>query len=231
MKQFLLFILTLAVFLSAQAAPSTNQACIKALSEGQNRFRTQINIKALRKLVAGMRTYHGRLNEKSLALLVDYTLNSKLKRSFLIDFKSCDVIAHEHVIHGGTIYSPILQRMGDLNGDGILDKCINNKGTTKYMTRPGFAVTQGCHSTNYEWPEISGRCKAIKLIGLQKDNVKEFAPAGVVLHEHPSIDPFNNVKLEGQGCPAYAPGKLRDMVQKGLGGGVLVYVYAPQCES
>lgn len=232
MKWFIFaFIMTSVQLGSALAGTDSNQACISALSEGRNRFHVKMNIKPLRKLIAGMRAYQGRLHEKSLALLVDYSINSKYKRSFLIDFKSCDLLAYDHVIHGGTVYSPIMKRDGDINGDGMLDKCINREGTTKYMTRPGFAMTSGCHRTQHAWPMISRDCKAIKLIGLQKDNVQEFAPSGVVLHEHPSIDPFNTVKLEGQGCPAYPPGKLKEMTDKGIANGMLVYVYAPQCGS
>jgi hypothetical protein len=230
MKLLLVFwSILLAVSVSEGAGNSLSETCIKSLSQGRNRLRVKVNATALRNLRDGLVKYSDYLKDDSEALLIDYSLNSKVKRAFLVDFKSCDILANEYVIHGGVVYHPVVLRDGDANDDGMLDKCINRHGNTKNMTRPGFAVTAGCHQTKENgWTKLNSSCQGVTLMGLDKSN-QDILRSGVVLHEHLSIPDDTSIKPVGQGCPAFPPGRLKSMLGVVLMKGFLVYTYAPQC--
>ena len=204
-------------------------ACVDRLARGENRQKVALAKDGLKRLVAGYRKWPGLGKNKRYGVFVDYTKNSREKRAFLIDFKSCDVLFSEYVIHGGTTYSP-LAFYGDPNRDGLLDYCRQPNGSRQYMTRPGVYVTRGCHQTQLKgWPQIYKDCEGIKLEGLEPSNGDAYR-AGVVLHEHEAIPNDASMKFEGQGCPSMPAGALKPMVPYGLMRGALVLLYAPQCD-
>lgn len=204
--------------------------CVEGLSIGRNAFKTRINEEAIRELRDGLRQYRSKLNTTDMALLVDYSKNSKSKRAYLIDFKKCEVISHEYVIHGGAIYHPREIRWGEPERDGQLKRCVKSDGTRKYMTRPGFYHTMGCHHTQLNgWTTVYGDCNGIKLNGLEKSNAEAYT-SGIVLHEHVQIPNDSSVKPLSQGCPAFPPGRLKAMATRGIATGMLVFLYVPQCK-
>lgn len=231
----LLFFIFLALphFSSADSLNSSaSESCLIGLSQGRNRLKVNLPIKALRLLNDGLKTHAARLQEKSLGLLVDYSKNSVNERSFLIDFAACDIVSGDYVIHGGAYRQGDGYAFdGDPDRDGMLDTCKNKKGNRTNMTRPGLALTAGCHRTQQTgWPLVKGDCHGVKLIGLEKTNTDIYA-SGVVLHEHIAIPNDDSIKPMGQGCPAYSKGKLKDLLKHGLFEGALVLVYAPQCST
>ncbi len=203
-------------------------SCLSRLAQGRNSFHVKIKPQALRKMFAGHRRFNAELTEKNLVLLVDYSIPSQKKRGYLIDLKACDVLAHEFVAHGGTIYTPRLVRYSDPDQDGLLNRCVHRDGTRTNMTRPGFYVTMGCHMTQKNFPLVSGRCGGVKIWGLEKRNDDAYN-AGVVLHEHEAMFEGPAIKPEGQGCPIFAPGRLKQLLQHNIFEGALVYLYVPQC--
>lgn len=239
--------------LAESSLQQTLRECRAKLARGDNRFDTKVNGRALYFL---FRFYQKNQNaklrhnpvtgragamipNKNIALLIDYSLPSSKRRSYLIDMRDCELLQHDFVIHGGKHRAKVYRadlgrsitrwfRPGDPDNDGVLDYCQQKNGTRRYMTRPGFMLAQGCHMSAKKWPRVWGRCKGIKLIGLESRN-RDVYRSAVVLHEHRLV--YNRPRKQdiGQGCPAYAPGKLSDMVDKGLHKGTLVYIYAPQC--
>jgi hypothetical protein len=222
------------VHAAGKALPPDSSAvdCSKSLSQGRNRFGIKVPLDALRKLEKGLKTHASRLKEKSQGLLVDYSLNSKKKRSYLVDFKSCDLLTTDYVAHGGAIVrNGVTEIDGDPNRDGQLDSCKNRRGNRTNMTRPGLALTAGCHQTQQSgWTTIRGNCHGVKLIGLERSN-SDIYQSAVVLHEITALKENSGIKPMGQGCPAFAPGRLKDLLQYGLFEGALVLVHAPQCSS
>lgn len=209
-----------------QQAPAT---CVDALAAGRNRLKVKVNKAALQELLNGLNKVKSAAQVKNRAILVDYSRNSKQKRAYLIDFKACDVLAHEYVIHGGAIYSPRYVNWGEPARDGMLKNCVKDNGSRKYMTRPGFYLTAGCHHTEQNnWTTVYQDCNGIKLRGLEKGN-REAIEAGIVLHEHRYIHNDNSIKPLSQGCPAFPPGRLQAMARYGIPTETLVYLYVPQC--
>lgn len=207
------------------------ERCIENLAEGKNSFKAKVNKKALKFLVRGMKKFRDKVETPHRALLVDYTLNSREKRSYLIDFKACDVLAWEFVAHGGAIYTPRMIVWSEPKRDGYLARCVKGDGTRQYMTRPGFYVTAGCHVTQKpNWPVVYNGCHGIKLIGLEARNREAF-DAGIVLHEHKYVPNSREIKPIGQGCPIYPPGRLKAMTRFEIQEGLLVYLYVPQCST
>lgn len=216
---------------AAQQAPKggLRAACIDRLAHGENRLHVKLSAKALRRLSQGLAKYRADVTPDDVALLVDYSRNSKTKRAFLIDYKACDIVAESYVIHGGVTYHPTIDREGDPNDDGMLDRCLRKDGSRHAMTRPGLYLTKGCHQTSEQnWTELSNGCAGITLEGLEGTN-RDAEASGVVLHEHHAIPDDGSIKPVGQGCPAFPPGRLNEMMKHGLKSGKLVYVYAPQC--
>lgn len=210
---------------------SEREKCLNALAEGENRFKVKINKVALNNMSQGFDEYDGRLDLSEAVLLVDYSINSRRKRAYLIDLKSCDVLAHEYVAHGGAIYTPRTIVWSEPKRDGNLETCVRTGGVRQYMTRPGFYVTAGCHVTQQKnWTRVYGGCHGIKLQGLEKSN-KEAIRAGIVLHEHTLVPNTNEVKPIGQGCPIFPPGRLKAMTRFGIQRDTLVYLYVPQCRT
>lgn len=229
-RSILLFVFSvLAIVGTARFAQASDEprTCAEKLAEGQNRLKIKINKTALNKMFRGLRIHKASVKQKDV-LLVDYSLNSKEKRGYVIDVKACEVLAHEYVAHGGTVYNPSLIRYGDPEHDGMLNRCLHHDGTRTNMTRPGFFVTRGCHETKKDFPIVTGRCGGVKIWGLEARNNDAFN-AGVVLHEHEGMFEGDDVKPEGQGCPIFAPGRLKRLLQYDLFEGALVYLYVPQC--
>lgn len=208
-----------------------NAQCLEKLASGQNRLKVKLPARALRKLARAVAK--PALRNEGIALLVDYSKNSKEKRAYVIDFKSCDVLSADYVMHGGAYHDPEPHHDGDPNFDGMLDRCKNRQGTRTNMTRPGLYVTSGCHiSPSYKrfWTRIKGDCQGVKLRGLEKTNDDAFN-AGVVLHEHTMMTTDQSIKPMGQGCPTFAPGRLQKLLRYGLMERTFVLVHAPQCGS
>lgn len=230
MRLVLVFLLSV---VATPALPSEKDAvadCLRRLSRGENRFGARLDARALAQGARGLARHAAKLRTRDAFLLVDYSMNSRAKRAFLVDLKACDVLAREHVIHGGAVYRPVLEMDGDPDHDGMLDRCLNRRGTTKNMTRPGFMVTSGCHVTGLSgWPRFANGCHGVKLKGLEERN-RDVLASGVVLHEHQAIPDDGRIKPVGQGCPAFPPGRLEPLLRFGLQDGFLVYVHAPQCE-
>jgi hypothetical protein len=203
--------------------------CIQKLGRGENRFGVRVSVKALTRLQNGLKQFASAVTEPDRGLLVDYSMNSKAKRAFLIDFKTCDVLANEYVIHGGTVYHPVEQRFGNPVDDGMLKYCLRPNGSHQDMTRPGFFLTHGCHHSSEEgFTTVVDNCQGVVLQGLQSNN-REAESVGVVLHEHESIPNDNSIKPVGQGCPAFPPGRLQSLLKYNIFSGALVFLYAPQC--
>lgn len=210
---------------------SREERCINELSEGKNSFKAKVNKSALKFLLRGMKKYRDEVENKRLALLIDYSQNSRVKRSYLIDLKACDILAWEYVAHGGAIYTPRTIIWSEPKRNGYLERCVKDDGTRQYMTRPGFYVTAGCHITQKRnWPVVYDGCHGIKLMGLEERNREAFQ-AGIVLHEHTYVPNTNVIKPIGQGCPIYPPGRLKSMTRFGIQEGMLVYLYVPQCST
>lgn len=212
---------------TGQAGADGPRSCVDKLADGENRLKVKINKTALEKMFRGLRKFRSVVSQKNI-LLVDYSKNSKVRRGYVIDVNACDVLAHEYVAHGGTVYNPVLVRHGDPEHDGLLDKCVHRDGSRKNMTRPGFYVTRGCHMTQKNFPLVTGVCGGVKIWGLEKRNDDAWA-GGVVLHEHEGMFEGDKVKPEGQGCPIFAPGRLKDLMKFEIFQGALVYLYVPQC--
>ena len=212
----------------AQAGADEPRSCAEKLADGENRLDVKINRAALENMFRGLRKFRPVVSQKNV-LLVDYSKNSKVRRGYIIDVKNCDVLAHEYVAHGGTVYNPVMVRHGDPEHDGLLKKCVHADGTRTNMTRPGFYVTRGCHMTQKDFPLVSGVCGGVKIWGLEKRNDDAWT-AGVVLHEHEGMFEGDEVKPEGQGCPIFAPGRLKDLLKYEIFQGALVYLYVPQCQ-
>jgi hypothetical protein len=99
------------------------------------------------------------------------------------------------------------------------------------MTRPGLFITAGCHQTRLpNWPYINSSCHGVKLRG-QEDRNNDAFERGVVLHEHLGMEEGTAVKSVGQGCPIFAPGRLKSLLPYGIMSGMAVYLHAPQCDS
>lgn len=213
----------------ASAGPGVDPSCVDRLAKGRNRFGEPLPRAALEKISHDFQRLEKHLDQRRFALLIDYTRNSRDKRAFMIDFQTCEVLASEYVIHGGSVYHPAEHHFGEPAHDGMLRNCRNPDGSNHYMTRPGSYVTWGCHqSANAHFPALNQQCKGVKLWGVDRTNGDAFA-AGVVLHEHVNIPNDASVKLPGQGCPAFPPGRLRSLLRYGLFRHALVTVWAPQC--
>ena len=221
------------------AAAPASSACLAKLAQGVNRFKVKLPLAGLKKLNESMArklagkipNKLGRLKTTDMALFVDYTKNSRVKRGFMIDFKACDLATADYTAHGGATYRPYRRFDGDPNDDGMLDYCLRRDGTRQNMTRPGFFVTGGCHVTRLpNWPYITSHCHGVKLHG-QEDRNSDAFTKGVVLHEHEGMNDDDQVKAVGQGCPIFAPGRLRALMRYDLLSGMAVYLHAPQCDS
>lgn len=230
MKSLLSLAIGLLIASPALAANYTvSSDCLRRLVAGENRMKAKLPAKALKKLATAMADKKNSLQDDAVALLVDYSKSSKEKRAYIVDFKSCDVLSEDYVVHGGAwMEGKKVFRDGDPDSDGMLDTCKNRKGKTKNMTRPGMYVTRGCHESKKNWSTIYSDCQGIKLWGLDKTNADAFN-SGVVLHELKEIKKDESVKVMGQGCPAFAPGRLKALTKYGLANQTLVYVHAPQC--
>lgn len=231
MKKSLLSLgFTLLMPFSGLAANFTvSSDCIARLARGENRMKVELPAVALKRLAKALNDKSLTLQEDPVALLVDYSKNSKVKRAYIVDFKACDVLTEDYAIHGGAYRLDGKTLIdGDTNGDGLLDSCKNRKGGSKNMTRPGLYVTKGCHDSAKNWTTVHGECNGIKLWGLEKRNADAFA-AGVVLHELKEIKADASIKAMGQGCPAFPVGRLKKLVRYGLMNDTLVFVHAPQC--
>jgi len=224
-------IIAVAPFAFAQTrAADRLDICVERLAAGQNSQRIKINRQALREALSGLRRFQTSLTTPSSVLLIDYSRRSTVKRADLIDFRRCDIVAHEYAIHGGAVYRPYEQNWGEPKRNGMLQYCVRPDRSRQYMTRPGFYVTAGCHMTaKQNWTQVYGQCQGVKLAGLER-RTAEAMSAGIVLHEHLRIPNDGSIKPVGQGCPAFPPGRLEKMFAYGLQlQGTLVYVYAPQC--
>lgn len=203
--------------------------CVEKLASGQNNFHVKINRKAMLKSLMGLQVYQKNLDGTQRVFLADYSISSKYKRGYLIDFNRCEVLANEYIAHGGTIYTPRLIEFADDNKDGILDRCTRKDGSRQYMTRPGFMVTAGCHVSQKNFPFISSQCKGIKLRGLEVGLNEDIHSKGVALHEHDLMPNDSSIKPEGQGCPIFPTGKLKELLKQDVWDGLLVNLYTPQC--
>lgn len=215
---------------AANAGTGEPNACIEKLAGGRNSQNTKLSKVGLTRFFESLATY--KFKQKEVGVFVDYQLPSPTRRAFLLDLKNCELISSWHVIHGGREPRPSKVQDGDPDNDGILDHCINRKGTRKYMTRPGAFRTDGCRATNlHGWPSITDDpdCKGVGLIGLEDQN-SDSDQVGIKLHEHEVLKEKDYLLPVGQGCPAFAPGALESMVKQGILKGALVYLFAPQCD-
>jgi hypothetical protein len=228
-KNAVLFFILCTTGLSA-FADGSDKTCIDEIMKSHS----EISRKALEKLFGYNKKFSSQI-KNDYAILVDYSKNSKEKRSYLVNMERCEATARAYVIHGGR-YEKLKFKDGDPNNDGMLDTCTNKdpKFRHKYMTRPGPYVTAGCHVTGETgwtvlWKEGSKVCQGIGLDGLLKGVNDDALAAGVSLHEHVLIKADEKVKPVGQGCPAYHPGDLKSMLSKRIEHSTLVYIYAPMC--
>ena len=220
--------MTLAFSLPSLAAAADFSACIKALSEDAE---LKMNKKALEKFFSHFKTYGSSISNKRYGVLIDYKRPSTQKRSYLIDIKNCDVVSWEYVIHGGQSKET---KAGDPDSDGDLDKCTHSNGSRTNMTRPGPFVTDGCHETAKKgwktlWKEGKRNCQGIRLNGFLAGVNDPNVAAGVVMHEHIAVKNDGKIKPVGQGCPTYAPDRLKAKLRYKLQQGTLIYIFAPQC--
>src|SRR4051812_48440326 len=88
------------VFLGSPAAFADDSACIARLAQGGNSLHVRVSRAALGELSRGLALYGKNLRDARRGLLIDYSMNSRQKRAFFVDLKSCDVLAAEYVIHG-----------------------------------------------------------------------------------------------------------------------------------
>lgn len=230
---FTLFMLNAVAQAQAPKSSYSGEACLKRLSEGRNRFKAKLPLKGLRVLKRNLDRLAPKLEVKHRALFIDYSKSSIFKRSYIVDFRTCDLLTEDYVAHGGAVYTPKYINWADPDRDGVLNTCMRQGGNRTNMTRPGLFVTRGCHVTRQKgWPKINKSCHGVKLYWLQdggSDSKNHTMVRGVVLHEHVQMKNNTRVKPMGQGCPIYAPGELKKMLKYGVYSGFLVYLYVPQC--
>jgi hypothetical protein len=161
----------------------------------------------------------------------DYSQSSTNKRFYLLDLSNGEV-SREKVSHGSGRNSKG-QPEGDLDHDGMIDRCTNSNGDRKNMTRPGFYATGSLeysdHLAGSGSPNFFPGKKANKLVlyGLSTSN-SDAEAAGVVMHEAQYNEGGDKVMGRSYGCPAFVPGRGGPIVQKILGGS-LFYSYVPTC--
>lgn len=227
--RFVTFLMALSASVTALAFDA--KKCAADLTEGRNNFRVKLNSVAVNNLFGYYLKNKSRIGNKDYTVLIDYSLSSKEKRAFLIDMGRCEIIANEVTIHGGH-YSKESFTEGDPDHDGMLDRCVRKNGSRKYMTRPGYYLTNGCHRTQLKgWTVLFGQdCQGIDLVGQNKGINSKDVAVGVVMHEHIAVRDDQSIKPVGQGCPTFAPGQLKAMVRYGVHQQTLVYLYVPQCK-
>ena len=161
----------------------------------------------------------------------DYSQSSTNKRFYLLDLSTGEV-GREKVSHGSGRNSRG-QPEGDLDHDGMIDRCTNSNGDRKNMTRPGFYATGSLdyseHLASSGSPNFFPGKKANKLVlyGLSTSN-SDVEAAGVVMHEAQYNEGGDKVMGRSYGCPAFVPGRGGPIVKKILGGS-LFYSYVPTC--
>lgn len=180
----------------------------------------------LKDTVAASSTYRSKSLREDYVAFIDYSVSSAEKRFFLINLSSC-TYQTEFVSHGSGV-------KGSGGTRAMLQRCATGPvgaSTRKNRTRDGFYKIAGGHSTKKNWPVI-GRIggknyKALKLVSLDGKH-RDVESAGVVMHEAPAYV-FNVAQVQGRssGCPAFAKGRLKNMVQR-VNGSIL-YIHAPQC--
>lgn len=226
--------------------PKTDAAaCIAGLRGDMSKESLQTMARKMPKFFAGA-------GNKKGVILIDYSLHNVKDRMFLIDLEKCEVVYQTRVTHGGrwSIFYDINGKKlpnstgyhrydtfspGDPKPTDHLLTCRNPlKGNSlQHMTRPGFVMTNGCHTTGLTgwttlWKSGGRNCNGIRLRPLED---KQGNMAGVVIHEHERL----KHDTVSQGCPATMPGFVAKMMSAGREAGfdirseTLVYLYAPQC--
>ncbi len=173
----------------------------------------------------------GKYNSKGLrddyVAFIDYSVSSAEKRFFLVNLSSCSY-STEFVSHGSGV-------KGSGGTKAMLQRCATGplgSSTRKNRTRDGFYKIAGGHTTSKFWPligKISGKSyKALKLVSLDGKH-RDVESSGVVMHEAPAYM-LNVPQVQGRssGCPAFARGRLKNMVSRVNGS--LLYIHAPQCQ-
>jgi hypothetical protein len=172
-----------------------------------------------------------RFSNQRFISIGDYSQSSTNKRFYLLDLSTGEV-SREKVSHGSGRNSSG-QPEGDMDHDGMIDRCTNSNGDRKNMTRPGFYATGSLefseHLAGSGSPNFFPGKKANKLIlyGLSTSN-SDAEGAGVVMHEANYNEGGDKVMGRSYGCPAFVPGRGGPVVKKILGGS-LFYSYVPTC--
>jgi hypothetical protein len=162
--------------------------------------------------------------------IADYSQNSSQRRFYVLDLKNLTV-EREKVSHGSGLRR--LGYPGDPNHDGMINRCSTRAGDD--MTRAGF-FRVGDYSTSfnhlYRWPLISRHPPKndMLLTGLSPGVNTNAAASGLLLHEATYNGNGDQQMGRSHGCFAFAPKRGR-MVMDKLGGGSLLYSYAPVCAS
>lgn len=179
----------------------------------------------------------GILYNKKFISLIDYSMNSKEKRFFIMDLESGE-LQREYVAHGSG-RNKFGFPVADINHNGRLDRCTHSKLSTKLgftkhrrygMTRPGFIRVDGTyHSSKFAYGEYE-RTKApnaLLLTGLSETS-EDVRRNAVVIHEAWYV--YDKSVKQGRtlGCPGVPKGRIASFIDK-IKGGSLLYSYVPQC--
>ena len=160
----------------------------------------------LERALAALETHAGRITNRSVIGVVDFSAPSHAMRMRLFDVAGGRVLTEHLVAHG---------HGSDPDNSGWVERFSNQPGSN--------ASSSGSFLTSDIYTGKHGRSR--RLLGLDDDN-SQALDRGIVIHAAPYVDPVM-ARTQGrigrsQGCFAVSPGAIRDVLTR-LGPGCLIY--------
>lgn len=158
--------------------------------------------------------------KKPIISMADYSANSKNKRFYIVNLETGEVQKHK-VSHGSGYDKATKLKYGDLNHDGMIDRCQNPKGSRSNMTRPGFFKTAELYWSNGSYSDKKRKYTHRQEINYKKNSHGKVISRGENLtYGWPTIKKrgsrlFNGLRMDGLSGSINDHARTRGVVMHG----------------